>query len=175
MARDAAVSAAAHITRATTRRGGKEEGRRSYEPSCVCSVRPVRSGRPDGFQHLDETTFLPRFEGVRETCRASCSEAGAGMSIEVRKTAQGLEYTAKLPKTLGRDADWLVRNMAGSASGFGAIAADALLIRPYIPEPLRPQYDRLVELALRQAVLPEAEALRDERPLAEVVPIGGKG
>ena len=59
-------------------------------------------------------------------------------------------------------------------SGFGAVAADALLIRPYIPEPLRPQYDRIVELALRQAVLPEAEAVRDERPLAEVVPIGGK-
>ena len=57
---------------------------------------------------------------------------------------------------------------------FGEIAANSILIRAYVPEPLQDAYDRIVETALRGTVLPEADALRDTRPLAQVIPLERK-
>jgi hypothetical protein len=54
---------------------------------------------------------------------------------------------------------------------FGEIAGDCLVLRQFIPPERLEAYDRITELALRQAVLPEVEELRDERPLAEVIPL----
>jgi hypothetical protein len=54
-------------------------------------------------------------------------------------------------------------------TGFAEIAASSLLIRAYVPVPLQEQYDRIVECALKHAVMPDVEEVLDLRPLAEVI------
>lgn len=58
-------------------------------------------------------------------------------------------------------------------TGFAEVAADALMLRQHIPPEHWEAYDRLAELAMRQAILPEVEELADLRPLADVVELLG--
>lgn len=59
---------------------------------------------------------------------------------------------------------------------FSEIAAVGLHARTYIPAHLQPAYDRMVQAALKHAILPEVEEaleLADLRPLADVVELHG--
>lgn len=65
-------------------------------------------------------------------------------------------------------------NVPGS---FSEIAAVGLHARPFIPAHLQAAYDRMVEAALRQAILPDIKLIgeADARQLCEVIELHGRG